>query len=135
MLEASAGRSRAGYTLESEQMSGMEEERLRARAEKKVDAIIGFWIHLAACLIVNTFILLVWLVTALAGGTWWPWFLFPLVGWGMGVVFNAWVAFGTLEARREKLLLQEIEKMRAAPAGDPPKVEEPHVRPPAENCR
>ena len=36
---------------------------------------------------INTTIILVWTMTA-DGGFFWP--VFPMVGWGIGVVMNAW---------------------------------------------
>jgi len=42
--------------------------------------------------IVNGMIWAVWLVIGLAsgGGNWWPWPIFPTLGWGIGLALNAW---------------------------------------------
>jgi hypothetical protein len=40
---------------------------------------------------VNSFLWLVWgVVWAAASGPWFPWPLFPLGGWAIGLVFHAW---------------------------------------------
>ena len=46
--------------------------------------------HLVAYIMVNTLLVVVWGVTG--AGFFWP--LFPLMGWGIGVVFHAWDTFG-----------------------------------------
>jgi hypothetical protein len=43
--------------------------------------------HLLVYVLVNTFIVVIWAVTG-DGGFFWP--VFPIVGWGIGVVMNAW---------------------------------------------
>ena len=61
-----------------------------ARARKVVNARIGFYIHLAAFLIVNA--LLVFINLATSNGP--LWFQWPLLGWGLGIFAHAVVTFG-----------------------------------------
>ena len=52
-------------------------DRLKRRSE--------FWTHLAAYLVINAVIVLVWFMTT-PEGFFWP--VFPLTGWGIGVFFH-----------------------------------------------
>jgi hypothetical protein len=42
--------------------------------------------HLLAYLTVNTFLVVIWYLTG--AGFFWP--AFPMLGWGIGVIFHAW---------------------------------------------
>ena len=54
-----------------------------------------FRTHLAAYVLVNAFLWLIWaVVLTAADGTWLPWPLFPMAGWGIGLVFHAWDTYG-----------------------------------------
>jgi len=93
------------------------EDALRAKAEEMVEAKIGFKRHLMVYLVINGFLFAIWLITALisGGGAWFPWFVFVLVGWGIGVFMHGWrVYYGKDEAKREKLINAEMERMREA---------------------
>jgi hypothetical protein len=61
-----------------------------ARAKKVVNARIGFSIHLAAYLAVNTLLIAINLATS----TEHLWFKWPLLGWGLGICVHALVIFG-----------------------------------------
>ena len=75
-----------GPPLTEEELRGAAVRRLRLRRE--------FDAHLAAYLIVNGFLVAVWLVVALTVGFWFPWPLFPMAAWGIGLAFHAWAVFG-----------------------------------------
>ena len=62
------------------------DEQLRRRAVRRLRVRAGFWSHLLMFLTVNTVIVVIWAVTS--GGFFWP--VFPIVGWGIGLVMNAW---------------------------------------------
>jgi hypothetical protein len=50
---------------------------------------------IASYVIVNSFLVAIWLVTSLASGEilfFWP--IFPLLGWGIGVASQAWKVYG-----------------------------------------
>ncbi|MDP9336475.1 MAG: 2TM domain-containing protein [Actinomycetota bacterium] len=49
------------------------------------DARLGFNIHLGVYIAVNLFLVMVWVLTS-DGFKTMPWFLFPLGGWGIGLV-------------------------------------------------
>ena len=48
----------------------------------------------------NVFLVVIWAVTS-PGGFFWP--VFPLVGWGIGVVMNAWDVFVAEEVTDERI--------------------------------
>lgn len=54
-------------------------EKLRKRRELQA--------HVLAYLMVNAFLVGIWWLTS-PGGFFWP--MFPMFGWGIGVVFHAW---------------------------------------------
>jgi hypothetical protein len=61
------------------------------RAQKRVEALKGFYIHLGVYLIVNVFLFLLNIITA-------PeelWFYWVLLGWGIGLAAHAFTVFGT----------------------------------------
>jgi len=73
------------------------EEELRARARKIAEDKIGFYIHLIIYLAINSLLIVMWLW----GGGGFPWFLFPLVFWGIGLVAHGLGVFmGTGFAER-----------------------------------
>ena len=65
----------------------VETDELRARAIKRLKKRHDFYGHLLVYVMVNTFLTVIWAVTN-TGGFFWP--IFPMVGWGIGVVMNAW---------------------------------------------
>ncbi|MGY1700248.1 2TM domain-containing protein [Geodermatophilus sp. SYSU D00766] len=67
---------------------------LRALAVRRLHRRREFTQHLVAYLIVNGALWAVWAIIALAGGATFPWPLFPMAGWGIGLAFHAWSAFG-----------------------------------------
>ncbi|HSE09625.1 MAG TPA: 2TM domain-containing protein [Nocardioidaceae bacterium] len=63
------------------------ETELRARALKRLKKRRDFRAHLLVYTLVNAFLVVIWAVST-PGGFFWP--IFPIVGWGIGVVMNAW---------------------------------------------
>ena len=61
------------------------DEELRAIAERRVDDRIGFYIHFIAYVAVNFGLFLTWFYT----GQGFPWFLFVLLFWGIGLAAHA----------------------------------------------
>ena len=64
-------------------MTGMTDEQVYALAKKRVQARRDFTIHLIVYLGVNTLLICLWLFVT---GRGFPWFVFPLGGWGIGLV-------------------------------------------------
>lgn len=82
-------------------------DELHRRAVRRLQAKAGFWTHLAVYLAVNAFLVTIWFFTGT--GFFWP--IFPIAGWGIGVVANAWDAFGR-EPITEERIQREMEHMR-----------------------
>jgi len=61
------------------------EEQIYEEAKKRVEAKKSFHIHLTVYICVNILLVLIW---AFAAGGGFPWFIFPLVGWGIGLFFH-----------------------------------------------
>jgi hypothetical protein len=74
-------------------------DELRARAVKRLKKKHDFRIHLLIYLMVNGLLVATWAMTSAA--FFWP--IFPIVGWGIGVVANAWDAYGSDEPSEEQI--------------------------------
>jgi hypothetical protein len=84
------------------------ETALRERAIKRLKKRRDFQGHLLVYALVNAFLVLIWALTN-SDGFFWP--VFPIVGWGIGVVLNAWDVyrndeFADEDIRREMEHLQ-----------------------------
>ena len=87
---------------------GVRGEVLRERAIKRLKKRRDFSGHLLVYFLVNAFLVVIWALTDVHG-FFWP--VFPIVGWGIGVVMNAWDVyrndeFDEQQIRREMKRLQ-----------------------------
>jgi uncharacterized membrane protein len=60
------------------------EEEVYRLARQRVEEKKGFYIHLTVYILVNILLILIWFFT----GAGFPWFVFPLGGWGIGILFH-----------------------------------------------
>ena len=67
----------------------MENQEAYQRAKKRVKAKLGFYIHLAIYMFVNTAIIVINMSTSPE----YFWFIWPLLGWGIGVFFHGMEVF------------------------------------------
>ena len=81
---------------------------LRDRAVEQLKKKRAFYGHLLVYTLVNATIVVVWAMTS-DGGFFWP--IFPMLGWGIGVVFNAWDAYRRPEPT-EQQIRREIENLQ-----------------------
>lgn len=79
----------------------------REREARRILRRRALYLHLAVYLAVNAMIFVVWL---LAGGGF-PWFLFPLMGWGIGLVAHG--ASALLLARPSDIVLEREQRRMA----------------------
>jgi len=79
---------------------------LRERAIKRLKKRRDFYGHLLVYTMVNSFLVVIWAMTS--GGFFWP--VFPIVGWGIGVVMNAWDVYFA-ETFDEDKIQREIEHL------------------------
>lgn len=67
---------------------------VHAEALRRLEKKRGFRLHLSVYVAVNALLWLAWGVVFAVSGFWFPWPVFPLVGWGIGVSLHAWDAYG-----------------------------------------
>jgi hypothetical protein len=85
-------------------------ETLRDQAIKRLKKQSDFKVHLLMYVMVNAFLLVVWAMTG--AGFFWP--AFFIVGWGIGVVANAWDAYGNVPS--ESRIREEMERLQGRDA-------------------
>ena len=81
---------------------------LRARAVTRLKAKRDFHAHLLVYVLVNGFLVLIWAVTN-PDGLFWP--IFPMLGWGIGVVMNAWDVYARRELTEQEIA-REMRRLR-----------------------
>ncbi len=88
----------------------MEDQEAYQRAKRRAEAKIGFCIHLAVYVGVN--ILLV--VVNLSASPQYSWFIWPLLGWGIGLFFHGMSVFvfsgKKFKGIKEKMIQDELKK-------------------------
>jgi uncharacterized membrane protein len=62
---------------------------LREREARRIARRQWFWLHLAVFVTIQVFLIVVWAL----GSSDYPWFIFPLFGWGVVVAAHAVYAF------------------------------------------
>ena len=89
----------------------MSEEELYKVARKRVEEKKGFFTHLAIYILINLILVLIW---AFASGGGFPWFIFPLGGWGIGILFHflGVFVFSGETGWEKKELEKEVERLR-----------------------
>ena len=78
---------------------------MKVRAEKIAREKVGFQVHLGIYIAVNSFLIAIWYFTTYPYGSVFPWFIFPLFGWGIGIVghfLGAYRGQGYVETLAEK---------------------------------
>ena len=88
----------------------MEEPEAYQRASKRVEAKIGFYIHLAVYVGVNLLLVIINLTTSPE----YLWFKWPLFGWGIGVFFHGMSVFvfsgSKFKGIKERMIEEEMKK-------------------------
>jgi hypothetical protein len=87
---------------------------LRAQAVSHLQERQGFRRHALVFVLVNALLIAIWLTTAIAvgGGAWFPWPIFPLIGWGIGLALHGWAVYG--KGITEADIQQEMNRLRGA---------------------
>ncbi len=83
------------------------DEELRVRAVKRLKKRRDLGAHLLIYIMVNAFLIVIWAVTS--RGFFWP--VFPLVGWGIGLVMNVWDVYRGDEFTEEQVA-REMRRLR-----------------------
>jgi hypothetical protein len=87
----------------------LSDEEIYQEASKRVKAKKDFYVHLAVYLVVNAFLVIIWAYPA-GGG--YHWFIFPLGGWGIGLIFHALDVFFFSRRVDRAAIEKEAEKIR-----------------------
>lgn len=80
---------------------------LRAEALRRLKKKRDFRGHLLAYVLVNALLWTIWGVAFVAADVWFPWPLFAMFGWGIGLVFHAWDAYGRTTFSEEDIRREE----------------------------
>ena len=86
----------------------MSEEQIYEEAKKRVEEKKGFRIHVIVYLCVNTMLALIWWFT----GAGFPWFVFPLGGWGIGLLFHGLGVYVFSRRPDRRAIEREAEKIK-----------------------
>ena len=99
-----------GIEIDFKKEGLMEKEETYQRARRRVEAKIGFYIHLAVYVGVNILLIIINLLTA-------PqhlWFIWPLMGWGVGIFFHGMSTFfftgRKFKELRDRMIEEEIKR-------------------------
>jgi 2TM domain len=76
------------------------EQELRDKAVRRLKKQRDFRSHLLVYVLVNTFLVVIWALTD-PHGFFWP--VFPIAGWGIGVIMNAWDVYGRQEITEQDI--------------------------------
>lgn len=87
----------------------MTEEKLRQLARERARAKLGFYIHLIIYVCVNVLLFSIWYITL--GPSGFPWFIFPLIGWGIAIVVHAVAAFYG-KSMEDRMTERELAKLK-----------------------
>jgi hypothetical protein len=82
-------------------------EQIRAQAIKQLKKRHDFHVHLLVYVLVNSFLTIIWAVTS-RHGFFWP--VFPIGGWGIGLMLHGWDAY-TREEPREEQVRHEMDRI------------------------
>jgi hypothetical protein len=89
--------------------SGHGEQDLRSQAVERLKKKRDFKAHLLIYFLVNAFLVVIWAVSSDDDTFFWP--IFVIVGWGIGVVANAWDVYGRKPITEEEIR-REQERLR-----------------------
>ena len=108
----------ATMTDDREELVAATPEAAREQALRRLKKRRDFKAHAFVYVVVNVFVWAIWTVIGLSSGSWWPWPVFVTLGWGFGLVMNAWDVYMRKPITEEELQ-REIEHMdgRARRAG------------------
>ena len=82
---------------------------LERDAIKRVQARMGFLVHLAMYIVANVGFIVIWSLT----GRGYPWFMWPALGWGIGLLAHAiGMLLGPGSDAERRAIARELGRMR-----------------------
>ncbi len=88
----------------------MTEEDMRQTAARRADAKLGFRAHLIVFVVVNLGLVALNLATSPG----YLWFVWPLLGWGIGLVAHGAAVHSAGSNLRQAMIDRELQRLRAA---------------------
>ena len=85
----------------------MDDKDLYEKARKRVQMKRGFAVHLVMYVVVNTALVVIWMLT----GKGYPWPLWPIAGWGVGIIANAIALIMELLAPEDRAIEREMRRL------------------------
>ncbi len=86
------------------------DDELRRKARERVEAKLGFYVHFTVYCAVNLVLFFIWyFITLPVNG--FPWFLFPLAFWGIGLVAHGLTVFARTGVV-DRMTEQEYRKLK-----------------------
>jgi hypothetical protein len=90
-------------------VEGVMNDDIEELAKKRVQARSGFFIHAAMYAVMNLGMFSIWWMT----GRGYPWFMWPLLGWGIGLLGHAaGIAFGPGSKIEQRAIEREMQRLR-----------------------
>lgn len=103
-------------------------------AEKRVKAKVDFYWHLASYVVVNAMLVAIYLLTSLAAGELtYPWPVWPMLGWGVGLLLHFFgvFIFPDNPETRQRMVQKELSRWGVnppVPMTPPPTTSNNHSR-------
>ena len=83
----------------------MDEQTRYQEAKDRVEEIKGFYFHLITYIVINAVLVVINLLTSPE----YLWFIWPIIGWGVGLVIHAFSVFGNFLGKSwEERKIKEI---------------------------
>ena len=86
----------------------VDDEEIRRRATRLVDAKLGFRAHLLVYVLVNAGLAAINLMTTPTH----LWFIYPMGGWGIGLLAHGLAVHQGASDLRERMIAEELERQR-----------------------
>ena len=83
------------------------EQEIRDQAVQRLKKKRDFKTHVLMYVTVNVFLVVIWAISD--SGFFWP--IFPILGWGIGVIANAWDVYGRKPISEEEIR-REVDRLR-----------------------
>lgn len=96
-------------------METSDRQDLRSAAVRSLHEKEEFRRHLLTFALVNLLLVAIWAVIGVTSGQWFPWPIFPIFGWGIGIAIQAWNVYGRRQVteddvQREMQRLQDQQR-------------------------
>jgi hypothetical protein len=88
----------------------VQEEDLRTVAIRRIKKKTDLKAHLFVYVVVNSMLVTIWAITGV--GFFWP--IFPMLAWGVGIVFNVWDVYRR-DVPTEQEVQREMHRLRERP--------------------